>query len=616
MKDKYEYLRQIIKKNNISGSTTDEYMWSLWYVNCFYYEGNISQKDIKIHWTDGTGDGGIDYVYYDEESNDVYLIQGKSEPNLNIDKIKSIFQKMVDTIEIFEQGKETKANLNPKIIRAYRKGTLGKTKNNIKLVLITGTSINENLQKQIDFWKDNLFTDYEPIIYGREEIEEQEAQVSSGERTVKRGSLECSSKTVLKYSNGDTSGIIVNIKARSLKELFQRESDSGLFGYNLREYISTNKDVDDGIKTTIKKEKENFWFYNNGITIACKKYQVKDNQLILNDFSIINGAQTTTIIGKSEDVDNDMDFDIVCKVVSSPNSLEDDFIKQISNASNSQKEIGARDLYSNTPEQIQLQHKFRSNAYPLAVTIKRGVKPSNYNEVKDWRRIENTKLGQIILSAYLQKPGTARNTPKCIFTDREVYSAIFNKDKVMNYNYNALYDIVRLQSYFEKYKAYETSKRESRKKLAGKIPRNYDKVIKQQNEIGVLKNCGYTVTSILTYLIKRKFFDAPSINSSKDTDWKKFVNKEITTNLSLNSDQQTYEKTIEILFNEIMKILFELYEKDLIDPKSTVSNPSNYFKSDEIYRKKIIPRFDELLEKNPENIIFKKLEIFNDRLSV
>lgn len=613
MKDKYELLRQIIKKNNISGSTTDEYMWSLWYVNCFYYEGNISPKDIKNHWTDGAGDGGIDYVYYDDNLDDVYLIQGKSESNLNIDKIKSIFQKMVDTIEIFEQGKETKANLNPKIIKAYKKGISGKTKNNIKLVLITGTSISENLQKQVDFWKENLFTDYEPIIYDREKIEDRDAEVSSGEKTVKRGLLECSDKNVLKYSNGDTSGIIVNIKAKSLKDLFQKEGDSGLFGYNLREYINTNKDVDEGIKTTIQKEKENFWFYNNGITIACKKYKVKDSQLILNDFSIINGAQTTTIIGRSEDVDNEKDFDIVCKVVSSPNSLEDAFIKQISNASNSQKEIGARDLYSNTPEQIQLQHKFRSNAYPLAVTIKRGVKPSNYNEVKDWRRIENTKLGQIILSAYLQKPGKARNTPKCIFTDREIYNEIFNKEKVMNYNYNALYDIVKLQSYFEKFKTSEIKRKTPRKRIA---IRNYDKAVKQQNELGVLKNCGYTVISIITYLIKRKYFDVPKITGSKDADWKKFINKEINTDLSLNCDQQVYEKSVEALFSEIMKILYDLYENELINQKYGINNTSNYFKSDEIYRKNIIPRFDELIEKNPDNVIFKKLEIFDDKLSI
>ncbi len=612
MKDKYEYLRQIIKKNNISGSTTDEFMWSLWYVNCFYYEGNINPRDIKNHWTDGTGDGGIDYVYYDEDLEDVFLIQGKSESNLNIDKIKAVFQKMADTIEVFEQGREVKAGLNPKIIKAYKKGISDKKKENIKLVLITGTSINENLQQQIDFWKENLFNDYEIIIYDKEEIEEQEASVSSGERVVKKGSLECADNGILKYSNGKNDGIIINVKAKSLKELFQKDGDNGLFGYNLREYITKNKlEVDNAIKDTIKNEKENFWFYNNGITIACKKYSLKDNIINLYDFSIINGAQTTTLIGKSLDIDNDTEFSIVCKVVSSQNSLNDDFIKNISKASNSQKEIESRDLYANTVEQIQLQHKFRTNQYPLAVTIKRGVKPSNYKNVESWQRIDNLKLGQIILSAYLQKPGTARNTPKCIFAVQDVYNKIFNIKTVSNYNYNALYDLVRMQYYFENYKKFEISKRSSKKKITGSFTKNIDKIIKQQNELGVLKNCGYTVISIITYLIKRMYFDIPKINNARDEYWNKFINKSIDTDLSLHCDQKEYDKNIDLLFSIVMEILYEIYDKEFKDPNSSVNNPSNFFKSDEIYRKRILPIFDELLEKQPDNILFKKMEMFN-----
>jgi hypothetical protein len=66
----------------------------------------------------------------------------------------------------------------------------------------------------------------------------------------------------------------------------------------LREHI-VQKSVDDAIDDTIKKERENFWYYNNGITIGCNDYRIDGYKLKLYDFSIINGAQTTTKIGKS-----------------------------------------------------------------------------------------------------------------------------------------------------------------------------------------------------------------------------------------------------------------------------------------------------------------------------
>ena len=613
MKDKYEYLRQMIKKNSISGNTTNEYMWTLCYVNYFYYNGNIGPRDIKNHWTDERADGGIDYVYYDDNHEEIYLIQGKSEKNLTIDDIKFHIQKMYNTIEVFEQGKENQYKLNKKIIKAYQKGMSTRKKKNIKLVLITETPIIGSLKEKVDFWKNNLFTEYEVIIYGRDEIHEQEANVASGEKTVEKGFLECADENKLEYSNEKNSGVILNIKANSLKELYQKEEDNGLFGYNLREYITKNKlEVDDGIKSTIEKEKDNFWFYNNGITIACDNYSIRNNKIYLHNFSVINGAQTTTLIGKSTDINSDRDFSIVCKIVKSPNSLDNEFVKQISKSSNSQKEIETRDLYSNAIEQIQLQYKFRINQYPLAVTIKRGVKPKNYNDVKEWQRIDNSKLGQLILSALLQKPGTARNMPKCIFSDKDIYESIFNIKKVANYNYNALYDIVRLQTLYEKYKKKAIEEKESKRKSIKRPAKYYDKIMELQNNIGVLKNSGFTAVSIVMYLVKRKYFNLPKINGSKDTEWKKFVNTNIDTDLSLSYKYQDHRKNMDLIYEGIINKLFELYDKEIKDPNSTVNSPSNYFKSDDIYRKKIIPAFDELLEKHPDDIIFKKLEMFND----
>lgn len=609
MNERINYLRQMINNNSIDGNTSDHYLWTLCCVDYFYYGGNIGPKDIKNHWTDGSYDGGIDYVY--DAGDKLYLIQGKSSlGNLKISDIKTYIREISDTIKIFDVGQEVQKGLNPKLRKAYKNGISNKNNEDIVIVLFTNICITNKMKEDIDYWKENSFNDFKVEVYGIEEIEKQEVNVANGEKTVDSGYLECVNENVLEYSNGDSAGIILSIKAKSLQDLYQKEKDGGLFGYNLREKIKDNKlHVDIDIANTIENEKENFWFYNNGITIGCENYRIRDNKLQLKKFSIINGAQTTTIIGTSKKIDIQNDFNIVCKVIKSPGSLDNNFIKKISLASNSQKEIEVRDTYSNSEEQILLQYKFIKNKYPLAITIKRGVKPKNYNKVKSWQKIENNKLGQIILSAFLQKPGTARNQPNSIFTNLDIYNSIFGKNVVMNYNYNALYDIVRLHNYYEIYRNKIIKVKETKK---SKEIKNIEVMRKLQDEIGVLKNSGYTVISIITYLIKRQYFNLSKIDDDTDEAWNKFLDKKIDTDLSLNSKNSIYEKNLKVLFEGILSVLFDLYNKEVTNPNSTVTSVSNYFKRDDIYRKNIISSFDKLIVDDPKNIIFEKLSIFDD----
>ena len=67
--------------------------------------------------------------------------------------------------------------------------------------------------------------------------------------------------------------MIVNAKASSIKRLYEKYRQNGLFNYNIREHI-TQKNVDDAIESTIKKEKDLFWFLNNGITIGCDDFDI------------------------------------------------------------------------------------------------------------------------------------------------------------------------------------------------------------------------------------------------------------------------------------------------------------------------------------------------------
>ena len=103
------------------------------------------------------------------------------------------------------------------------------------------------------------------------------------------------SKNALEYSSSNFEGSVLNLSANSLRKAYDKYESKGLFNLNIRRYIKS-KSVDEGIINTIKYNKEDFWFRNNGLTIACKDYILDGNTVKIYDFSIVNGGQTTTLI--------------------------------------------------------------------------------------------------------------------------------------------------------------------------------------------------------------------------------------------------------------------------------------------------------------------------------
>jgi hypothetical protein len=81
-----------------------------------------------------------------------------------------------------------------------------------------------------------------------------------------------------------------------------------LFSANVRDYLgskSSDSNINNGIKKTAEGEPENFWAYNNGLTILVNSYEpakaAKDGlKFSFRGMSIVNGAQTTGAIASLE----------------------------------------------------------------------------------------------------------------------------------------------------------------------------------------------------------------------------------------------------------------------------------------------------------------------------
>lgn len=572
MNTKYNKVYGLCESLGISkGKLTDEYLFTIHATDLFFYKQNIGTMDIKTGFVDGAGDGGIDFIYSDNEI--LYLIQGKSSTSLSKEDMKSVFEKMVRTIKDFDNKKydEYSQTLKSSFLNAYDDLTDDK---NINLVLFTNTNVSDNDKETII---NSISKDYvnEIMIIDANDIESKEAILYQQSDLIEKDSIlmylnEDNKNDMLQYGNN---GMIVNIKASSLKKLFDKYGSNGLFSYNLREHINQTN-VDNGIDMTIAKEKENFWYYNNGVTIGCEDFVRDGYKIKLYNFSIINGAQTTTKVGKSKLINEKNDFAIVCKIIKSKRSMQvdNDFIGKISEYSNSQKPIRQRDLKSNAKEQKILQMNCAKNKYPLAIEIKRGVTPLNSKKVDKWQRVTNEYIGQLIYACLFQKPGVARNSKNTMFSSPKIYNQLFRRKM----DCDTLYDLVRMGYIYDVY-ANETIKNEDDLEL-----------------IAVIKNGKLTVLSTTIYLLKKE------VNIVTDRFDDNVYEDNIKGLLVTDYGKDDLEKQLFNIYSFIVRKLKQIYESKKDSLK--ITSYTNFFKNDTIYSEVVLNEFDKLDDYDKEKL--------------
>ena len=211
---------------------------------------------------------------------------------------------------------------------------------------------------------------------------------------------------------GDEKSVIVNMSAKSLKSLYELYGYRGLFSQNLRYYVKNAK-VDDNVIESIKENPENFWYFNNGIILICEDFSITGDKVSLFKFSVINGGQTTKLIGETE---FERDFFLQCKIIKNKYQNENERLEFISNV--------AEAVYC----QIKRGEKVNKKLYPNA-----------------WQNTTNEELGQFLLSFVYQKPGTARGSKQSICGNKERYALLFGK----TYNSMFLCDLLRIKAYYK-----------------------------------------------------------------------------------------------------------------------------------------------------------------------
>lgn len=324
---------------------------------------NESKEHIVDSITDGTDDNGIDLVFYDNENNQLFLVQSKwnhkgdSEPDLG--EIKKFTDGIIDLMNLrfykFNQKINDRSADLERILR--------KEKFNLKIILVyTAINLADPARQELS----ELLADVNDAIPDFAELEILN-QTRLYESLYHDPSSNIDIEVPLvqwgKYEEGKTA-FYGQITAMQVAEWWKTHGNN-LFTKNLRKLLG-DTEINEEIKATLEASPADFWYLNNGITLICDeidKRALNGNNRNFGIFnckrvSIVNGAQTVGTIGKAlknnPDLANNLEtayinFRIIqLKDIDEDNNsfIDEKFAETITKCNNRQNKIEARDFIS------------------------------------------------------------------------------------------------------------------------------------------------------------------------------------------------------------------------------------------------------------------------------
>ena len=157
--------------------------------------------------------------------------------------------------------------------------------------------------------------------------------------------------------------LVGRVSVREIGRLFAEHGDQ-LLQRNIRRYLGHVNRVNSDIRATLldPERSDKFYFYNNGITVVCDRFdynalQRADYQVRLSNMQVINGGQTCKKIQQTLSVDGAPgaeDAYVMLRIYQLPDEAAD-VVQEITKATNSQNPVDLRDLRSNDEWQRALE---------------------------------------------------------------------------------------------------------------------------------------------------------------------------------------------------------------------------------------------------------------------
>lgn len=412
----------------------DSVNFLIWFLVTYF---RIDEDAVRDYVCDHSNDKGIDGIYVDDETEEIFLFQSKYRESFRKTEGDSDLRQFVGSTKWFSPeniGKldNSRASKTLKdIVKNLNVFQLIGEGYSVKSIFVTSGRFNSSAKDymkvtdtEIDYWDNlRLFENY--TFTGQDEF-------------VNGSFIFNLDDKVIEYNHGDgpsSEAFIFTVKAIDLLKL-DGIIDKTLFAKNVRFGLGRTN-VNKAIEETIKKQEQHkrFLLFNNGITIIAEKATLSaSNSLEIENYSIVNGCQSTLALYENRS-ELTADLRIMVKLIET--GANDKLGETITFFTNNQNPITASDLRSRDKIQMTLQKEFEKEFQKrILYKIKPGEDDGDYEEV-----LENTFAAQLLHSFKLGNPHEAHLKNK-IFTAN--YHKIFDRrvDAYMIYFLYRLYQLI------------------------------------------------------------------------------------------------------------------------------------------------------------------------------
>lgn len=392
-----------------------------WYLRNIHNLDTIEAKDCI---TDGAGDKQIDAVYIDNQAAVIYIIQGKfySGDTVNAEPLREVLSSWVQIMDLPKLQDAANDRLKVKINEL---SNALEDDYEVCFELIMTAELTADAQKDLATFRKVLaenetlsanlvLVDNETLKFKYDEAINKNRPYINHEFTLEEN----------KYMELDMGGTKAVIAAVPLKECIRIPGikDGSLFRKNVRQSLGSSNKVNKGIANTLKNDAKDFFFLHNGITAICSKLHIEGKLLSVKELNVVNGCQSlSTIFNCSESVRNVDNGYIMFRFYEIEDAQKAD---KISNCTNSQSAVKARDLRSNDKSVLLMKKAYEQRYTDGYFITKRGenADPAKYNT----NHIVNlTDLGKQLIAWHSQRPTISYSETK-IFD--KYFNQLFHKD--------------------------------------------------------------------------------------------------------------------------------------------------------------------------------------------
>lgn len=395
-----------------------------------FYISGASPKLCGGAVVDGGGDNGIDALYFDSKRDRLIILQSKfikngtGEPSLA--EVKTFKDGVFDILDL------KLARFNSKI-QAKRSDIESINRFGVKVdIVLVHTGRSTLAQPATEEIQELLKTlngeDDENPLYEFYQV--------SLERIFTKLSRGDQSRSIdLQYHLSEWGKIespFLSFYGRIKGEILANwwnDHQERLFTENIRQLLG-DTDVNSQIRETVDTEPENFWFYNNGVTLLCDTVNTtaanRDNrnwgEFMATNASVVNGAQTVGVLGRLAQAGVDLSkVEVPFRAITAVEG-GDGLRKRITRFNNTQNAILSKDFIGQDPNQEELQAQVAILNYRYQVQRTEAFIPSakafSFDEALE---------GLIIIEGKTSNTATFRKEISRFYAvEKSLYQSIFN----------------------------------------------------------------------------------------------------------------------------------------------------------------------------------------------